>query len=64
MRRLVPLVLCFALACGSDSTTTPTQASLAGTWSLQSINGIALPFVTSQTGTSKTEIMSYIVTAA
>ena len=64
MRRLVPLVLCFALACASDSTTTPTQASLAGTWSLQSINGIALPFVTSQTGTSKTEILSDIVTAA
>jgi len=64
MRRLVPLVLCFALACGSDSTTTqPTTASLAGTWSLQNINGIALPFVLAQTATSKSEVLSDIVTA-
>ena len=64
MRRLVPLVLCFVLGCGSDSTTQPTQASLAGTWSLQTINGSPLPFVTTQTGTSKTEIVSDIVTAS
>lgn len=65
MRRLVPVVLCFVLGCGSDSATTqPTQASLAGTWSLQTINGSPLPFVTSQTATSKAEIMSDIVTAS
>ena len=65
MRRLVPLVLSFALACGSDSTTAsqPTTASLAGAWSLQTINGIALPFVVAQTATSKSEILSDVVTA-
>jgi hypothetical protein len=65
MRRLIPLVLCFALACGSDSPTTPKQttASLTGTWSLNNINGIALPFVLAQTSTTKSEVVSDIVTA-
>jgi len=64
MRRIVPLVLCLALACGGDSTTSePTTASLAGTWSLQTINGIPLPFVIAQTATTKAEVLSDIVTA-
>ena len=64
MRRLVPIVLCFALACGSDSAPTqPTTASLVGTWVLQNINGVVLPATIGQTATSKTEMVSDIVTA-
>jgi hypothetical protein len=64
MRRLVPIVLCFALACGSDSAPTqPITASLVGTWVLQNINGQVLPAIVAQTATSKTEMLSDIVTA-
>jgi hypothetical protein len=64
MRRFALLVLCLTIACGGgESTTDPTPASLAGTWSLHDINGITLPFVLTQTGTSKTEILSDVVTA-
>ena len=64
MRRLVPIVLCFALACGSDAAPTqPITASLVGTWVLQNINGIVLPAILGQTATTKTEMVSDIVTA-
>jgi len=64
MRRLIPLVaLAVAVACGSDSTTQPTVASLAGTWTLQSVNGQPLPFTLTQTGTDKLELLSDVVTA-
>jgi hypothetical protein len=64
MRRLVPIVLCFALACGSDAAPTqPVTASLVGTWSLHDINGLVLPVVLTQNATTKTEMLSDIVTA-
>lgn len=65
MRRLIPLVaLAVAVACGSDSTTQPTIATLAGTWTLQSVNGSPLPFTVSQTTNDKLEVLSDIVTAS
>lgn len=65
MRRLIPLVaLAVAVACGSDSTTQPTVASLAGTWTLQTVNGNPLPFTISQTATDKVELLSDVVTAS
>ena len=65
MRRLALLVLSLAIGCGSDSATDPvsTPASLAGTWSLHDINGILLPIVLTQTSTTKTEMLSDVVTA-
>ena len=64
MRRLTLLVLGFTIACGGgESTTQPTLESLAGTWSLHDINGVSLPFIIAQTGTSKTETLSDVVTA-
>jgi hypothetical protein len=61
LRRLLPLVaLAVAVACGSDSTTQPT-ASLAGTWTLQSINGGPLPATVTQTATDKLEVLSDVV---
>ena len=64
MRRLLPLVaLAVAVACGSDSTTQPTIASVAGTWNLQSVNGSPLPFTLTQTGSDRLELLSGVVTA-
>ena len=64
MRRFVPMVLCFALACGSNAPPTqPVTVSLVGTWTLHDINGLVLPVVLTQTATTKTEMLSDIVTA-
>src|SRR5512143_2292415 len=63
MRRLLPLVLSLAIACGSDSPSQPTSASVAGTWNLQTINGTALPYVITQSDTTKVELVSDVVTA-
>ena len=45
MRRFVAAAaVALTLACGSDGSTTPTNTAIAGTYSLQTINGSALPF--------------------
>ena len=64
MRRLFAFALVFAaIACGSDNTTSvPTNASVAGTWTLQTVNGGALPATLSPAPT-KLEILSNSVTA-
>lgn len=63
MRRLLSLALVFAaIACGSDNSTTPTQASVAGTWTLKTVNGSPLP-VTLATSPAKIELLSDVVTA-
>jgi len=64
LRRFIPLVaLAVAVACGSDSNTQPTFATIAGTWSLQTVNGTPLPFTISQTTNDKVEVVSDVVTA-
>ena len=61
MNRRAFLVLSFVLAaCGSDSSTEPS--AIVGTWTLQTINGSALPFVLEQSATEKSEILSEVVT--
>lgn len=42
------MITSFVVACGGDSTL-PTQASVAGTWNLSTINGSALPFTVQAT---------------
>lgn len=61
MRKTFLALLALTLACSGDSTG-PTEASVAGTWNLQSVNGTALPFVIAQTGTNKTEITADVLT--
>ena len=62
MRRLfssavVALSASLFVACGSDGgPTAPTQASLAGTWTLQTVNGIVLPFTVRATN-PKAEVL-------
>jgi hypothetical protein len=63
MRRFIPILLgalaLTASACG-DSSTAPT--SVAGTYTLQSVNNAPLPFTTSEDATYKAEILSWVVT--
>jgi hypothetical protein len=61
MRRLLAIVLAATLtACGGDSTS--PAPSIAGTWSLKTINGAALPFVIVASGTDKQELVSDVFT--
>ena len=50
--------------CGSDTATAPTQASVAGTWNLSTVNGSPLPFVL-QAANPKLELVSdqFVVSA-
>ena len=63
MRLGIMAVLLFSLACGnSDSSSEPTNASIAGTWTLTTINGSSLPYLVSQTSEGKAEITAAVVT--
>jgi len=62
MRRFLTLTLALAIvACGSDSSSAPSNASVAGTWTLQTVNGSPLPF-TLASSPAKLELLSYVVT--
>lgn len=67
MRRVAAvliLALCSStVSCGSDSSTNPTTASLAGTWKLTTVNGSPLPYV-EQSGTTTIELLNDQITAA
>ncbi len=68
MRRLlVTAVLALATvlgACGSDSVTNPVvQSSMAGRWSLVSMNGVGLPVIIAQVGEDNFQIVSDVITA-
>jgi hypothetical protein len=67
MRRVLALLILLAaasgIACGGDSGTNPTQASLAGTWNLSTINGSPLPF-TVQAASPKIEVLNDQIIAA
>jgi len=54
MRLLVALTLVTAAACGDS--TAPTVASVAGTWTLKTVNGAALPATISGSGTNRTDV--------
>jgi hypothetical protein len=63
IRSSVPTLICAAVlaaGCGSDSTA--PKASIAGTWSLQTINGTPLPFTIQAQGANKEEVTADIVT--
>src|SRR5262245_11718849 len=65
MRRLLAAVaLSFAVACGGDSSTAPPAEQLAGTWTLQTVNGAPLPFVIAQSGTNTLEVLSDVFVIA
>src|SRR3982751_3530978 len=61
MRRMLATVCTVATVllagCGGDPGTPPTDATLAGTWNLATVNGLPLPF-TVQPANPKIEILS------
>ena len=62
MRLIACMLLLVGAACGGDSPTQPTSSSVAGTWSLQTINGTALPYIVAQAGSDKVELTSDVLT--
>lgn len=65
MRRfLAVMLLAAAVSCGGDKTTGPTAATITGTWTLQSVNGSALPYTVAQTGANKVEVTADVLTIA
>jgi hypothetical protein len=64
MRKLAILLVLAAMACGGDSTTAPVTANVVGTWNLQTINGLVLPFTTAQSGADKTEITADVLSVS
>jgi hypothetical protein len=62
MRRTLFLVALAALAaCSGDSSTDP-NASIAGTYTLRTVNGSALPYIVAQSGSNKYEITDDAIT--
>ncbi len=62
-RQLFTLPFLALLACGGDGSTGP-GASIAGAYSLTTVNGAPLPFVVQQAGTFKREITADTYTLA
>jgi hypothetical protein len=64
MRKTLFFAFAFAvlsLGCGGDSTS-PSGASIVGTWDLRTINGSPMQFVLTQNATFKDEIVSDVLT--
>ena len=61
LRRTVPfLLVCSVLLACSDATS-PNQG-VVGTWRLQTVNGLALPFTLAQSGVDKEELTGEVMT--
>jgi hypothetical protein len=56
-RRVAGFAFVFAAVIACSSTTAPTPSSLAGTWTLHTVNGTSLPFtITLRRGSRPTEL--------
>jgi hypothetical protein len=53
----VTALLFFAACGGSYGSSTVPSTSVAGTYTLRTVNGLALPYIVSQTGPSKVEVV-------
>jgi hypothetical protein len=59
MRRLAALlVLVTVLGCGGDSSTSPKDTAVTGTYNLKTVNRIPLPFIVLQSDSVKYEILN------
>jgi len=61
MRKMLFAAIAALVIAGCDSGVTGVK-SINGSWSLRTVNGAALPFTTSGSGTNKTEITSDVIT--
>jgi hypothetical protein len=67
MRRLSAVLSVFAAlvtlaACGGDGSTNPGSATVAGTYTLRTVNGSPLPYTLVQLGDDKFEVMADAIT--
>lgn len=58
------LLMVVMAACGSDSPTQPTPASVVGTWNLKTVDGSALPYLVAQEDFDALELLSDVLTVA
>ena len=56
------LLMVVVAACGSDSPTQPTPASVVGTWNLKTVNGSALPYLVPQDDFDALELLGDVLT--
>ena len=62
-RRFVScMLMAVVAACGGDSSTQPTPASVVGTWNLQTVNGSVLPYLVPQDDFEAVELTSDVLT--
>lgn len=52
------------MACGGDSATGPGSASIAGSYTLRTVNGSNLPYTILQVGADKIELINETITVA
>ena len=66
LKRSIATIALIALAGCGDEVTGPTAASLAGTWTLQSVNGLAVPATITGLGANRSDAVSgsVVLTAA
>lgn len=64
-RRAIAAVAFLAfVACGDDSATEPTNQSVAGTWTLRTVNGSNLPYTLQQFGNDRVELLNETINVA
>ena len=64
MRTLLAVMMVMgSMACGGDSSTSPSSASVSGSYALNTVNGAALPFVIQSGPTSVTITADALVVA-
>ena len=57
MKKLTAILLALAVACTGDKLTGPQRPAVEGTWTLQTIGGLGLPYLLDQFGDDKLELM-------
>ena len=57
MKKLTAIFLALAVACSGDKLTDPQRPAVEGTWTLQSIGGLGLPYLLDQSGDDKLELL-------
>ena len=58
IRRFASLAFVSLIACAGSTETSPVAPSFAGTWNLQTVDGVSLPYLTQGSGANKIELVS------
>ena len=57
MKKLTAIFLALAVACSGDKLTDPQRPAVEGTWTLETIGGLGLPYLLDQSGDDKLELL-------